>query len=83
MQKAFLFCQVGSQKTHRRFLARNDGTYGPMPRGKPKGLLAMAFTALATAVFLGKVSSLWHFQGSCVLIELLQTLVSSVSFTPF
>ncbi|OEL36466.1 Prolycopene isomerase, chloroplastic [Dichanthelium oligosanthes] len=37
------FHQVGSPKTHRRFLARNDGTYGPMPRGKPKGLLAMPF----------------------------------------
>jgi hypothetical protein len=43
----------------------------------------MAFTALATAAFLGKVSLLWHFQGSCVLIELQQILVSSISFTPF
>ena len=41
--KLVLFHQVGSPKTHRRFLARNDGTYGPMPRGKPKGLLAMPF----------------------------------------
>ncbi|KAL5206694.1 hypothetical protein ABZP36_034903 [Zizania latifolia] len=38
-----LQADVGSPKTHRRFLARNDGTYGPMPRGKPKGLLAMPF----------------------------------------
>ncbi|KAL5228867.1 hypothetical protein ABZP36_017132 [Zizania latifolia] len=35
--------KVGSPKTHRRLLSWNDHTYGPMPRGKPKGLLAMPF----------------------------------------
>lgn len=35
--------QVGTPKTHRRFLAREDGTYGPMPRKIPKGLLGMPF----------------------------------------
>ncbi|CAK9322949.1 unnamed protein product [Citrullus colocynthis] len=37
------FMEVGTPKTHRRFLARNNGTYGPMPRGTPKGLLGMPF----------------------------------------
>ncbi|XP_038903754.1 prolycopene isomerase, chloroplastic isoform X2 [Benincasa hispida] len=37
------FMEVGTPKTHRRFLARNDGTYGPMPRSTPKGLLGMPF----------------------------------------
>lgn len=35
--------QVGTPKTHRRYLARDSGTYGPMPRGTPKGLLGMPF----------------------------------------
>uniref|UniRef100_A0A2P2L414 Uncharacterized protein MANES_08G037100 n=1 Tax=Rhizophora mucronata TaxID=61149 RepID=A0A2P2L414_RHIMU len=37
------FMEVGSPKTHRRFLARDNGTYGPMPRRTPKGLLGMPF----------------------------------------
>ncbi|KAG2562735.1 prolycopene isomerase, chloroplastic-like [Panicum virgatum] len=43
LEDSIVLKEVGSPKTHRRFLARNDGTYGPMPRGKPKGLLAMPF----------------------------------------
>lgn len=35
--------QVGTPKTHRRYLARDEGTYGPMPRNVPKGLLGMPF----------------------------------------
>nr|XP_025634753.2 prolycopene isomerase 1, chloroplastic [Arachis hypogaea] len=34
---------VGTPKTHWRYLARVDGTYGPMPRKTPKGLLGMPF----------------------------------------
>ncbi|CAJ1967331.1 unnamed protein product [Sphenostylis stenocarpa] len=37
------FMEVGTPKTHRRYLARDKGTYGPMPRGIPKGLLGMPF----------------------------------------
>ncbi|KAK7355048.1 hypothetical protein VNO80_14293 [Phaseolus coccineus] len=37
------FMEVGTPKTHRRYLARDKGTYGPMPRGTPKGLLGMPF----------------------------------------
>ncbi|KAI4300611.1 hypothetical protein L6164_033967 [Bauhinia variegata] len=37
------FMEVGSPKTHRRYLARDEGTYGPMPRRTPKGLLGMPF----------------------------------------
>ncbi|XP_027363468.1 prolycopene isomerase, chloroplastic isoform X1 [Abrus precatorius] len=37
------FMEVGTPKTHRRYLARDGGTYGPMPRGIPKGLLGMPF----------------------------------------
>ncbi|GJQ09754.1 hypothetical protein GpartN1_g1545.t1 [Galdieria partita] len=32
---------VGSPRTHRRFLSRLDGTYGPIPRRKLPGLLTM------------------------------------------
>ncbi|EPS59307.1 hypothetical protein M569_15502, partial [Genlisea aurea] len=38
---------VGTAKTHRRYLARDNGTYGPMPRSVPKGLLAMPFNTTA------------------------------------
>ncbi|KAJ8771149.1 hypothetical protein K2173_023474 [Erythroxylum novogranatense] len=37
------FMEVGSPKTHRRYLARDKGSYGPMPRNIPKGLLGMPF----------------------------------------
>ncbi|XP_056158617.1 prolycopene isomerase 1, chloroplastic-like [Syzygium oleosum] len=37
--------EVGTPKTHRRYLARDEGTYGPMPRYVPKGLLGMPFNA--------------------------------------
>nr|Q52QW3.1 RecName: Full=Prolycopene isomerase 1, chloroplastic; Short=CrtISO1; AltName: Full=Carotenoid isomerase 1; AltName: Full=OcrtISO22; Flags: Precursor [Oncidium hybrid cultivar]AAX84688.1 carotenoid isomerase [Oncidium hybrid cultivar] len=39
--------EVGTPKTHRRFLARDSGTYGPMPRKVPKGLLGMPFNTTA------------------------------------
>ncbi|ACK70676.1 carotene isomerase [Gloeothece citriformis PCC 7424] len=35
--------EVGTPRTHRRFLGRVDGTYGPIPRYKLPGLLTMPF----------------------------------------
>ena len=35
--------EVGTPRTHRRFLGREDGTYGPIPRKKLAGLLGMPF----------------------------------------
>jgi prolycopene isomerase len=49
LMKATTFREIGSPKTHRRYLARDDGTYGPIPNGKPKGLLAMPFNTTAVA----------------------------------
>jgi prolycopene isomerase len=37
------YMQVGTPLTHRRFLGRVDGTYGPIPRHKLWGLLGMPF----------------------------------------
>lgn len=37
------YMEVGTPRTHRRFLNRVDGTYGPIPRRKLKGLLGMPF----------------------------------------
>jgi prolycopene isomerase len=37
------FQEVGTPRTHRRFLNRYDGTYGPIPRRKLAGLLGMPF----------------------------------------
>ena len=35
--------EVGTPRTHRRFLGRQDGTYGPIPRRRLPGLLPMPF----------------------------------------
>ena len=35
--------EIGTPRSHRRFLGRADGTYGPIPTGKPWGLLGMPF----------------------------------------
>ncbi|CAM6039132.1 unnamed protein product [Sphagnum compactum] len=47
LKAAITFCEVGTPKTHRRYLARDDGTYGPIPAAKPKGLLGMPFNTTA------------------------------------
>ena len=35
--------QVGSPRTHQKFLHREDGTYGPVPMKPPMGILNMPF----------------------------------------
>jgi prolycopene isomerase len=35
--------EIGTPRTHRRFLGRDDGSYGPIPRFKLPGLLTMPF----------------------------------------
>ncbi|KAI3447382.1 hypothetical protein Pfo_004047 [Paulownia fortunei] len=47
LKSSIVFKEVGTPKTHRRYLARDSGTYGPMPRTIPKGLLAMPFNTTA------------------------------------
>lgn len=37
------YMEVGTPRSHRRFLGREDGTYGPIPRRKLMGLLGMPF----------------------------------------
>jgi prolycopene isomerase len=37
------YLEVGTPRSHRRFLGRVDGTYGPVPRHKLRGLLGMPF----------------------------------------
>lgn len=39
--------EVGTPRTHRRFLGRQDGTYGPIPQRKLPGLLGMPFNRTA------------------------------------
>lgn len=41
------YLEVGTPRTHRRFLGREDGTYGPIPRRKLRGLLSMPFNRTA------------------------------------
>ncbi|KAL5720733.1 prolycopene isomerase [Ranunculus cassubicifolius] len=47
LKASIVFKEVGTPRTHRRFLARDSGTYGPMPRNVPKGLLGMPFNTTA------------------------------------
>lgn len=37
------YMEIGTPRTHRRFLGRTDGSYGPIPRRKLPGLLNMPF----------------------------------------
>ena len=41
--------EVGTPRTHRRFLGRDNGTYGPIPARKLPGLLTMPFNRTAIA----------------------------------
>ncbi|PXF44771.1 Prolycopene isomerase, chloroplastic [Gracilariopsis chorda] len=43
LKEAIEFAEVGSPRTHRRFLGRVDGSYGPVAKKKLKGLLSMPF----------------------------------------
>lgn len=43
LSSAIEFAEVGSARTHRRFLGRVDGSYGPVPRKRLAGLLSMPF----------------------------------------
>ena len=41
------YMEVGTARSHQRFLNREDGTYGPIPRRKLQGLLGMPFNRTA------------------------------------
>lgn len=43
LTEAIEFAEVGSPRTHRRFLGRADGSYGPIPGKRLSGLLSMPF----------------------------------------
>lgn len=47
LETAIDYQEVGTPRTHRRFLGRADGTYGPIPRRKLLGLLGMPFNRTA------------------------------------
>ncbi|BDI19550.1 carotene isomerase [Nostoc cf. commune SO-36] len=47
LDAALDYLEVGTPRTHRRFLGREDGTYGPIPRRKLWGLLKMPFNRTA------------------------------------
>ena len=42
-EAAIDYQELGTPRTHRRFLGRVDGTYGPIPARKLRGLLGMPF----------------------------------------
>lgn len=39
--------EVGTPRTHRKFLNRSDGSYGPIPSRRPLGMLSMPFNRTA------------------------------------
>ncbi|HIK56044.1 MAG TPA: carotene isomerase [Synechococcales cyanobacterium M55_K2018_004] len=47
LSAALDYQEAGTPRTHRRFLGRDDGTYGPIPRRKLMGLLGMPFNRTA------------------------------------
>ncbi len=42
--------QVGTPRTHRKFLNRDDGSYGPIPARRPLGMLGMPFNRTSIKV---------------------------------
>jgi len=44
---AIVFREVGTPRTHRRFLNRADGSYGPIPSRRPLGMLGMPMNRTA------------------------------------
>ncbi len=47
LNEAMDYQEVGTPRSHRRFLGRQNGTYGPIPRRKLPGLLPMPFNRTA------------------------------------
>lgn len=47
LAQAIDYQEAGTPRTHRRFLGRMDGTYGPIPARKLRGLLGMPFNRTA------------------------------------
>lgn len=47
LSAAALHREVGTPRTHRRFLNREDGSYGPIPSRRPFGMLGMPFNRTA------------------------------------
>ncbi|KAK9809036.1 hypothetical protein WJX72_008256 [[Myrmecia] bisecta] len=47
LKDAIVFREVGTPRTHRRFLNRADGSYGPIPSRRPLGMLGMPFNRTA------------------------------------
>ena len=47
LNTALDYQEVGTPRTHRRFLGRQNGTYGPIPQRKLLGLLGMPFNRTA------------------------------------
>ena len=62
LRAATVFREVGTPRTHRRFLGRQDGSYGPIPSRRPLGMLGMPFNRTGM-----KVSLLisWRMKHSC------------------
>jgi prolycopene isomerase len=47
LKAAPLHREVGTPRTHRKFLNRADGSYGPIPARRPLGMLGMPFNRTA------------------------------------
>lgn len=47
LKEAIILREVGTPRTHRRFLNRVDGSYGPIPARRPLGMLSMPFNRTA------------------------------------
>jgi len=39
----FVLREIGTPRTHQRFIGRADGTYGPIPSKRPSGMMSMPF----------------------------------------
>lgn len=47
LKDSIVLQEVATPRTQRRFLSRSDGTYGPIPRNAPLGMLSMPLNSTA------------------------------------
>ena len=63
LSAAISHCEVGTPRSHRRFLGRIDGSYGPIPSRRLPGLLPMPFNRTAIPGLYGVGDSCFPGQG--------------------
>lgn len=74
----FADSEAGTPRTHRRFLGRADGSYGPIPSRRPLGMLGMPMNRTAIKVCTRKLLSLTCSVCQLLLVSLLEAFLQGL-----